>query len=267
MLVRSSVFLSVFSYCVIAYGQNNPAADCVINPYQVTDLSSPVAGVIKSVLVGKSEKVEAGQLVARLESSVEQATVNLARIRAKIESEIDESKVQVAFDGKRKNRFDSLYQRKTISEDLKDDVDREEQLALVRLQQAKELKSIRELELARAQAQLNQKTIRSPIDGFVLQQFKRAGEYVEEQAIVRVAQLDPLSVEAILPIEMFGKIEVGQTASVHLNAFAGKQYDARVKIVDPMGNAASGTFGVTLELPNKSHEIPAGLKCSVVFTD
>lgn len=251
----------------LAYGEDKPAADCVVNPNQITDLSSPVAGVIESVLVSKSDSVKAGQVVARLESSVEKATVNLARIRADIQSEINESKVRVSYEAKRKDRFESLYKSKTISEDRKDDVDREQELAMVRLQQAKELKTIRELELARAQAQLNQKTVRAPFDGYVLQQFKRPGEYVEEQAIVRVAQLNPLSVEAILPIEQFGRIKVGQTGTVRLNAFANKPYKAKVTVVDPMGNAASGTFGVTLELSNENNKIPAGLKCSVMFAD
>ena len=267
MSIRFLVLFGVLFSAGAAYGENRPAADCVVNPNQITDLSSPVAGVIESVLVSKSDAVKAGQVVASLESSVEKATVNLARIRAEIQSEINESRVQVSYEAKRKDRFESLYKTKTISEDRKDNVDREQELAMVRLQQAKELKTIRELELARAQAQLNQKTVRAPFDGYVLQQFKRPGEYVEEQAIVRVAQLDPLNVEAILPIEQFGLIKVGQVGTVRLNAFSDKSYPAKVTVVDPMGNAASGTFGVTLELPNKNNMIPAGLKCSVMFDD
>jgi multidrug efflux pump subunit AcrA (membrane-fusion protein) len=38
-----------------------------------------------------------------------------------------------------------------------------------------------------------------------------------------------------------------------------------VIVVDPVVDAASGTFGVRLELPNPEHAIPAGLKCRVRF--
>ena len=40
---------------------------------------------------------------------------------------------------------------------------------------------------------------------------------------------------------------------------------ARVTIVDEVIDAASGTFSVRLELPNRDYEIPAGLKCAVRF--
>jgi len=38
-----------------------------------------------------------------------------------------------------------------------------------------------------------------------------------------------------------------------------------VTIVDRMGDAASGTFGVRLSLPNPDNQIPAGLKCDLNF--
>jgi multidrug efflux pump subunit AcrA (membrane-fusion protein) len=45
-----------------------------------------------------------------------------------------------------------------------------------------------------------------------------------------------------------------------------RKYSARVIIVDRVIDAASGTFGVRLELPNPNYFLPAGLKCKVVFT-
>ena len=42
-------------------------------------------------------------------------------------------------------------------------------------------------------------------------------------------------------------------------------YQARVKVVDQVVDAASGTFGVRLELPNPGYRLPAGLKCKVRF--
>src|SRR5882672_2870146 len=40
---------------------------------------------------------------------------------------------------------------------------------------------------------------------------------------------------------------------------------AVVKVVDPVVDAASGTIGIRLELPNPKHELPAGTKCWVRF--
>lgn len=240
-------------------------ADCIITPHQITELSSPVMGVLKQVLVQKSDKVAKGQVLARLESSVEQAAVELARSRAEIDSDVEEGRVNKAFDSKRKTRMDSLYKQKTISEDIRDEVEREAKLASVRLQQAEDLKRIRHLELAGMEARLQQKTIRSPFDGYVLERYKNQGEFVEEQAILRIAQLDILNVEAVLPIELFGQIRAKMTAEIIIAAFPQLNRTAEVVLVDSVGNAASATFGVRMELANPKNEIPAGLRCQAKF--
>jgi hypothetical protein len=60
-------------------------------------------------------------------------------------------------------------------------------------------------------------------------------------------------------------IKVGMRAKVIPEAPVGGEYIAEVKIVDRVIDAASGTFGVRLELPNSNHGLQAGLKCKVIF--
>jgi hypothetical protein len=50
---------------------------------------------------------------------------------------------------------------------------------------------------------------------------------------------------------------------VHPAAPLGGSYRAVVEVVDPVIDAASGTFGVRLRLPNPDHSIPAGIHCNV----
>jgi multidrug efflux pump subunit AcrA (membrane-fusion protein) len=45
----------------------------------------------------------------------------------------------------------------------------------------------------------------------------------------------------------------------------GGKHEAKVIVVDPVIDAASGTYGVRLELPNPDWALPAGLKCRVRF--
>jgi multidrug efflux pump subunit AcrA (membrane-fusion protein) len=82
---------------------------------------------------------------------------------------------------------------------------------------------------------------------------------------MRLAQIDPLNVEVILPVSQLLSIKVGMRAKVIPEAPIGGQYSAEVKIVDKVIDAASGTFGVRLELPNPNYRLPAGLKCRVIF--
>lgn len=244
-----------------------PAVDCVINPYRVADIASPVAGVIEGLYVERSQQVSEGQVVAQLEAGVEAANVELAKFRAGIQSEIKLGQVSLDFDERRKQRFEQLHQKKVISIENTDEAEREADLSRWKLKQAKELSDIRKLELRRAEEQLKQKSIKAPFDGFVLDTFKYHGEYVEDQAILRVAQLDPLVVEAIVPMEHFGLIKAGMLAEIVPEVMSGEKVKAKVTIVDRIGDTASNTFGVKLVLPNPENRIPAGLKCVVKFLE
>jgi multidrug efflux pump subunit AcrA (membrane-fusion protein) len=82
---------------------------------------------------------------------------------------------------------------------------------------------------------------------------------------MKIAQIDPLNVEVIVPVARFASIKVGMRAKVIPEAPIVDQYMAEVTIVDRVIDAASGTFGVRLELPNPNYRIPAGLKCKVIF--
>ncbi len=248
-----------------AFSAEYPAVDCVVQPYRVVDLGSPVAGVIEEVLVERSDFVRIGQQVARLEGSVEHATVKLARARTKVDAQLQSETVNVEFDEKFLKRIDSLYGRKVIPIDNKDAADRDLELSKWRLEQVKDLQEVRNLELERAKELVEQKIIRSTIDGFVLNRFKSQGEFVEDQPILRIAQLDPLNIEAMIPMKYFGLIKPGMLAEVHPEIVSASLHDAVVRVVDRVGDAASGTFGVRLEMSNPGFEIPAGLKCEVKF--
>ena len=81
------------------------------------------------------------------------------------------------------------------------------------------------------------------------------------------AQIDPLRVEVVAPVSMFGQIVTGQKAIVRPESAIGGRYESTVQIVDPVINAASGTFRVTLLLPNPERKLTSGLRCEVSFKD
>jgi len=248
-----------------AAAEDYPAVDCIIQPSQVVDLGSPVAGVIHEVLVDRSDYVRRGQPVARIQDRIEVATVELARARAKVDAQLESERINLAYDKKSQRRIDSLYNRKVIAIDNKDDADRDAELSVLRIEQVKDLQTVRNEELERAMELVEQKIIRSPIDGFVVNRYKSQGEFVEDQPILRIAQLDPLNIEAIIPMKYFGMIQLGMLAEVYPEVVASKLHEARVTVVDRVGDAASGTFGVRLEMENPDFKIPAGLKCEVKF--
>ena len=250
-----------------AQAEEITALDCVINPHKVFDLGSGVPGVLEKINVERSDYVEANQVVAELDTRVERANVAVAQARAGITSEKQLGELNLKFDTRRKERIDDLYAAKSVSIQNQEDAELEAQLSHWRLEEAQERENIRKLELLRAEQQLEQKIVRSPGSGFVLKNFKSVGEYIEDQPIVRIAQLDRLNVEVIAPMELFGKIKVGMYAEVYPETLGNKPRRAEVSVVDRIGDTASGTFGIRLNLPNADYSVPAGVKCTLQFAD
>ncbi len=214
------------------------ALDGLIEPYDVVEVSSRTPGILGAVPVRRGDSVRKGEVLAKLKSGLEEVAVDLAR-------------AQLAFAKRRAERNAELFEKELLSAHEQDQMETEIEIA--------------ELELRQARERLKMRTIKSPIDGVVVDRALSPGEYVGEGPILTVAQIDPLKVEVIVPVERLGSIAVGTEAEVRPEAPVGGTYRAKVTIVDRVVDAASGTFGVRLELPNPDGRLPAGLKCRVMF--
>jgi multidrug efflux pump subunit AcrA (membrane-fusion protein) len=107
--------------------------------------------------------------------------------------------------------------------------------------------------------------VASSVSGVVVERLLNGGEFTKQAPIVKLAQIDPLRVEVIVPVLLFGRIKVGSQADVVPEEPVGGVWHASVTVVDRVIDAASGTFGVRLALPNPDLRLPAGLKCKVRF--
>ena len=67
--------------------------------------------------------------------------------------------------------------------------------------------------------------------------------------------------------QLFGSIKLGTRAAVVPEFPGDTVHVAGVTVVDRIIDAASGTFGVRLELPNPDPAIPGGVHCNVRFID
>jgi RND family efflux transporter MFP subunit len=236
--------------------------DGLIEPYVVVDIGAPAEGIVDQVMVERSNSVAAGQPLVLMESSVERAILAKARAMASFDAEIALQNTQLAFAKRTADRFRKLD---SIANHDKDEAATEIKRVKHRLKQAREKSALAKFELARAQAIVDRRTIKSPISGVVVERYVSAGEYVDGQPLLRVAQIDPLRVEVIVPARMFGRIGPGMTATIVPEFAEYGEQTATVIIVDQLIDAASSTFGVRLELPNAERQLPSGMRCLVRF--
>ncbi len=166
-------------------------------------------------------------------------------------------------------RRDALVKERYIATQDRDDSLAEMRVAEGNLVEAQDNQRLAALEQRRLNETVEQRRLRSPITGVVTERLQAVGEVAQagesSKPVLRLAQTDPLRVEVVLPVGMYGKIKRGDKVSVDAEAPLAGRYTANVTIVDRVVDAASGTFGVRLELPNPKGEIPAGIKCRARF--
>ncbi len=239
--------------------------DCLLVPHDEITLGSPVPGVIEMLKVRKGDFVKKGAVIARLESSVQKADLALARARAESDVEVRLKTARLDYETRRGERNRRLFEKNLLSAQELDDIEADRMSAELELEQARERRAIARLELARAEAVYAQRSIKSPVSGVVVERFLSPGEFVEQNRIVTISQLDPLDVEVFLPAPLFGAVKPGMAAEVWPDEPIDGPIIATVRRVDRVIDAASARFGVRLELPNRNSRIPAGLRCRVRF--
>jgi RND family efflux transporter MFP subunit len=238
---------------------------CVIKPSAEISIGTPVEGLIQTVPVDRGEWVTKGQVIVTLESSLEEATVTLAKAKAEAEAVLKSSQVKVGFSSRKLERAMDLFKTNAIARHDVDEAQTENAVAEMSYQEASENKHLAELEWHRATAALSLRTIRSPITGVVVDRLLSPGELARQTPVMKLAQVDPLRVEVYAPLSLLGKLKTGMRADVRPEGKGQPVYQAKIMVVNKVVDSASGTFGVRLEMPNPNNAIAAGLACTVEF--
>ena len=240
--------------------------DCVIEPQQVVKLASGTVGIIARLDVDRGDIVRQGQVVGKIEDGVEAATLALARARATNDSPVKSAEARVQFLRQKYERLKQLHAKSVSPLASLQEAEAEVQVAEEQVKEAQLAKEIASLEVAHAEEVLKQRALRSPIDGMVVDRLLVPGEYRNDQSpVLTLAQIDPLRVEVFVPTAYFGQIRIGSNAEVRPEQPIGGVHVATVTVVDRVHDAASGTFGVRLALPNPRLTLPGGIRCQVVF--
>ena len=265
-MIKKSLLLTVLTLNTVnVLAEDNTALDCVIEPHEVVEISSPVPGILDVFNVERGDTVKKGQVVAKLKSGVEEVSVRLAKVRADMDADIYARKAESELKKRSSEQLEILFNKKLASLHDHDDAKTLSVIADFEHKKALELRHVAQLELEHAQEVLTQRYLKSTVDGVVVERMKSPGEYVADLPVLKIAQIDPLNVEVIAPIDLLGSIFVGMEVEVRAEQPVGGVFLAKVVIVDTVIHASSGTIGIRLNLPNPAHKISAGLRCKVNF--
>ena len=192
-----------------------------------------VAGELLELNVREGDRVQAGQVIARIEPSEYQARVRQAQQQA------DSAKAQVDIAQRQFDNNQALVNQGFIS-----------QTALLNSQaslngaKATHAAALAALDLA--DKSLVDATLRSPLSGVVAQRLAQPGERVAIEArLVEVINLSQLEMEAALTAEDASRVRVGMTAQLQVEGVA-QPVPAKVLRINPSAQMGSRSVVVYL---------------------
>lgn len=217
-------------------------------------LRPQISGAIVEVSFAEGEIVERGQLLARIDDR----SIKAALAQAQAEKASGEADLRIAeLDLARYNglRDRSIVSRQTI----------EQQAAVVEKLKAAIRASEARIEAQRVQLSFSE--IRSPIRGRVGIRRIDPGNLVQagdEQGLVTVTQVDPISIVFTVPQEMLSRLRAAARASRQMQVTAfdrdGSEPLAhgRLTTIDNQIDVATGTLRLRAEFDNDSNELWPG---------
>ena len=234
-----------------------------LRPARVVAVTAPMEGVLATVLVERGDFVRAGELLAELDLTVEQAEAELARIRSRGRAEVKAAEIRLLRLEAKLRDHEALHEEGILmTEDLRE-TRTERELAEYAVEEAKEHRLVAEYEWRRARSIVERGRIKSPLAGVVLERPLSPGELATralDRPVARVAQLDPLVVETRLDGALFGRLREGQLVEALLDGPLEGTRSGRIAVLDRVLDA-DGRFGVRIEIPNQDYTLPAGLAC------
>lgn len=265
---RTACLVLLGALPMLAWAAGAPT-QCLIEPHQKIEIKSPLSAQITAVHVDRGSYVRKGQLLVSLDAGIEQASLAVAAYRAVMEGQIHSAESRLLNARDKLKRREELRVENFVSAQDRDDAAAEARIAEADLLEARDNRELARLEARRLNAVVGRYSIVSPVKGVVTDRLQHPGELAQAgdaaNPILKLAQIDPLRVDVVLPVQRYGAVKVGALVEVKPEPPFGGTYKATVRVVDRVVDSASGTFRVRLELPNPKGDVPAGVKCTAAL--
>jgi HlyD family secretion protein len=230
-----------------------------IEPVDTVTVGTQISGIIKYLYVNFNSKVKKGELLAELDKSLLQATLD--QVQGQLQNNIS----QLAFAKNNYNRQDLLFKTDAIS---KADYDS----ALNTYNAAKANVSSGQAQVRLAQKNLSYADIYSPIDGVVLNRNISVGQTVAASfstptLFIIAKDITKMEVEANVDEADIGNVKAGNRASFTVDAFITDQFGGTVSDVrlHPTVSANVVTYTTIINAPNDDMKLKPGMTANIVI--
>lgn len=202
-------------------------------PEAEADVVTKTSGVVLQIMVEEGDRVQAGQVLARLDSDRQRLALK--------QSEANLRKLENDF-----KRQEELIGRKLISQDVFD-------RSRYDLDTQRASYEIAKLELSYAE-------IRAPIGGVVSKRMVKVGNLIQlNQPLFKIDDFDPLEAMINVPEREMRLIQAAQPVQMLVDALPGAVFTGSVARVSPVVDASTGTFRVVAQFKDDSGQLRSGM--------
>jgi HlyD family secretion protein len=267
-----------------------------IEPKAKVEVKSKASGIVKQIYVHYSDWVRKGQVLVELDKEELQARVREARaalmaaqaaeeaaIAAYERNQVEAQGPDVPFLKSSLDRARRLHQQGLIAKSVLEEADKAYQMALNRQMTALRNVSVSRAEVARAKAQVAQaqalldraeedlrnSTIVSPMDGIVLSRDIEVGDAVSSILVLGSQATKLFTLGDVSEVYVLGKVDeadigkvyLGQPARIVVEAFKDRAFHGKVTKISPLGVEKDNvtTFEVRVSIQNPGGELRANM--------
>jgi len=263
--VTLAVFLPAL---ILALGAVAPRAaaqfvelEGAVRPSRVVTLAAPVEGRLAEVLVEEGQRVEADQLLVRMDDRRQSLRVQAARLQARSTADIEKWEAEL---GERQLLLDQAEQL-LESEAVSDWEVRQRRMqrdqAAADLKKAREDHELAQVTLRLEEEALERHRLKAPFPGHVLRIRSEVGATLEISApVIEFASLQPLEAHLFVPAESYDQLVLGARYRLEAGPPVRRELIGRLKTVDPVIDYASQTVRCVFTIDNPDAALPAGFE-------
>lgn len=267
-----------------------------VEPFSKVELKSKASGIIKTLFVNVGDRVAEGQILCDLDkeqlearlreakAQLQAALANLQAARAAYEkNRVEAEGPEVPFAEKNLQRARKLFSDGLIPESMVEDAAKGFEMARNKQQTAHTNLGVTKAQVAQADAQVAQaqaavdraeddlrnSTIRSPLNGVVLSRDREVGDAVSSilvlgssaTLIMTLGDMREVYVKGKVDEADVGKVFLGQAARITVESFKDRKFFGNVTKISPMGVEKDNvtTFEVRVSIENKTGELKANM--------
>jgi HlyD family secretion protein len=235
-------------------------ASGTIQPDTVVEVKSKASGEILDL------RVETGQLVKRGTPMVRVDPRNPRNQLAQAQADLEVAQAQLANATSQKRRADELFKSQSITE-------QEHETALLDYANARANVVRAKVAVETANDQLDDTNVLAPITGTIIEKDVERGQVISSPTkdvgggtvLLKMADLGLVQVRTLVDETDIGKIQVGQSASVTVDAFPNRPFEGSVLKIEPQAQTEQNVtmFPVLVRIDNRAGLLRPGMNAEV----